>query len=46
MSLPEFETNKVNNFLEIMEKINNKMEELEIPKENFVEILKVYTNQF
>ncbi|MBR8749426.1 hypothetical protein IX317_001100 [Fusobacterium sp. DD29] len=45
MSLPVNEKDKLNNFLEIMEKINNKMKELGISDENFAEILKVYINQ-
>lgn len=46
MSLSAFQRDNLNIFLEIMEEINNKMKELEIPKENFAEILKVYTDQF
>lgn len=42
MSLSAFQRDNLNNFLEIMEEINNKMEELELPKESFAEILKIY----
>ena len=40
--LDELEKNKVENFLEIMEKVSNKMENLNLSSEQFPDVLKLY----
>lgn len=40
--LDEFEKNKIENFLEIMEKVNSKMSDLNLSSVQFSEVLKLY----
>lgn len=40
--LDEFEKNKIENFLEIMEKVNSKMSDLNLSSVQFSEVLKSY----
>lgn len=40
--LDEFKKNKIENFLEIMEKVNSKMSDLNLSSAQFPEVLKLY----